>query len=94
MHSAPWESLPKPYEVSFIGPPMDRRTRGALSAAAITPLADRHNSLAAIRAGASERHQFVVLVRASNADRAIEQIRTAVRMGGACAGFRALLSAD
>ena len=34
------------FEVSFTGPPMIRRTRGALSAAAITPLVDSHANAA------------------------------------------------
>ncbi len=80
------------FEVSFNGPPMIRRTRGALSAAAITPLVDRHNNQAALRAGASKLHEFVVLVPARDAGQAVERTRTAVQPGGAYAGFSATLA--
>lgn len=89
MTLAPLENPLDRFEVSFNGPPMIRRTRGALSAAAITPLVDRHNDLAALRAGASELHEFVVLVPARDAGQAVERTRTAVQAGGAYAGFSA-----
>jgi hypothetical protein len=83
----PLESLLYRFEVSFNGPPMSRRTRGALSAAAITPLVDRHNSPASLRDGASKLHEFVVSVRAGDAGQAVERTRAAVQAGGAYAGF-------
>ncbi len=75
------------FEVSFTGPPMIRRIRGALSAAAITPLVDRHANAASLRDGASKLHEFVVSVRARDADQAMKRTRVAVRPGGAYAGF-------
>jgi hypothetical protein len=75
------------FEVSFTGPPMIRRIRCALSAAAITPLVDRHANAASLRDGASELHEFVVSVRSQDADQAIKQTRGAVEAGGAYAGF-------
>ena len=75
------------FEVSFTGPPMIRRTRGALSAAAITPLVDSHANAASLRDGASKLHKFVVSVRARNAYQAIKRTRVAVQTGGAYAGF-------
>jgi hypothetical protein len=92
MLAAPVESLLDRFEVSFNGPPMIRRTRGALSAAAITPLVDRHNSLASLRDGASKLHQFVVVVRARDSGQAIERTRAAVQAGGPYAGFSASLA--
>lgn len=80
------------FEVSFNGPAMIRRTRGALSAAAITPLVDRHNDLAALREGASHLHEFVVLVPARDAGQAVERARAAVQAGGAYAGFSATIA--
>lgn len=75
------------YEVSFTGPPMIRRTRCALSAAAITPLVDKHANAASLRDGASELHEFVVSIRSLDAGQAIKQTRVAVQAGGAYAGF-------
>ena len=75
------------YEVSFTGPPMIRRIRGALSAAGITPMVDRHADAASLRDGASKLHAFVVSVRALDADQAMKRTRVAVRPGGAYAGF-------
>jgi hypothetical protein len=92
MLAATFESLPDRFEVSFNGPPMIRRTRGALSAAAITPLVDRHNSPASVRDGASRLHEFVVSVRARDADQAVERTRTVVQAGGPYAGFSATLA--
>jgi hypothetical protein len=66
---------------------MVRRTRGALSAAAITPLVDRHANATSVRDGASELHEFVVSVQSRDADQAIKQTRAAVQAGGAYAGF-------
>jgi hypothetical protein len=71
---------------------MIRRTRGALSAAAITPLADRHNNMVAVREGGSELHEFVVSVSARDAGQAVERTRIAVQAGGAYAGFSATLA--
>ena len=79
------------FEVSFTGPPMTRRIRGALSAAAITPLVDRHANAASLRDGASKLHDFVVSVRARDADQAMKRTRAAVRPGGAYAGFSVTL---
>ena len=90
MTSFPLENQVGRFEVSFNGPPMIRRTRGALAAAAITPLADRHNNMAAVRDGASEAHEFVVLVPARDAGQAVERARTAVQAGGPYAGFSAV----
>jgi hypothetical protein len=84
------DTLKDRFEVSFNGPPMVRRTRGALAAAAMTLLADRHNNLAALRAGASTLHQFVVLVPAYDADQAVDRARAAVRLGGAYGSFSAV----
>ena len=75
------------FEVSFTGPQMVRRTRGALSVAAITPLVDRHANAASLRDGASTLHEFVVSVRARDADQAMERTRVALPPGGAYAGF-------
>jgi hypothetical protein len=86
------ETLLDRFEVSFNGPPMIRRTRGALSAAAITPLVDRHNNLAALRDGGSKLHEFVVAVSARDPGQAVERTRTAVQAGGAYAGFSAILA--
>jgi hypothetical protein len=66
---------------------MTRRIRGALSAAAITPLVDRHANDASLRDGASKLHEFVVSVRARDADQAMKRTRVAVLPGGAYAGF-------
>lgn len=82
MDSRPSQGPLLTFEVSFSGPPMLRRTRGALSAASITPLADRHNSAAAVRDGASEMHQFVVSLLARDAAQAIERTRAVVQAGG------------
>jgi hypothetical protein len=90
--AVPFESLLDRFEVSFSGPPMIRRTRGALSAAAITPLVDRHNNLASLRDGASKLHEFVVVVQARDAGQAVERTHTAVQAGGAYAGFSATLA--
>ena len=90
MASPESETLEDRFEVSFNGPPMIRRTRGALAAAAITPLADRHNNLAALRDGASALHQFVVLVPARDAGQAVDRARDAVRLGGAYGSFSAV----
>lgn len=84
----PWRLMDL-FEVRFSGPPMTRRTRGSLSAAAITSLADRHNSPAALLGGASKLHEFVVLVRAPDAYQAVEQTRAAVQAGGIYTGFTA-----
>jgi hypothetical protein len=75
------------FEVSFTGPPMIRRIRGALSAAGITPLVDRHANTASLRDGASELHEFVVSVRARDADQAMKRTQVALPPGGAYAGF-------
>ena len=88
----PLETMPDRFEVSFNGPPMIRRTRGALSAAAITPLVDRHNNLAALRDGGSKLHEFVVSVSARDPGQAVERTRAAVQAGGAYAGFSANLA--
>jgi hypothetical protein len=66
---------------------MIRRIRGTLSAAAITRLVDRHADAASLGDGASKLHEFVVSVRARDADQALERTRVAVRTGGAYAGF-------
>ncbi len=64
-----------------------------LSAAGITPLADRHNCAAALRNGASETHQFVVSLHAYSESQAIERTRVAVQAGGEYQGFCAMRSA-
>jgi hypothetical protein len=71
---------------------MIRRTRGALSAAAITPLVDRHNDLASLRGGGSKLHEFVVLVPACDPGQAVERTRAAVQAGGAYTGFSATIA--
>jgi hypothetical protein len=94
MTLASFENRQDRFEVTFSGPPMIRRTRGALAAAGITPLVDRHNGLAAQRAGASEMHEFVVLVPARDAGHAVERTRGAVQAGGAYVGFSAARRPD
>lgn len=93
MHPAAVESPLLRFEVRFKGPAMTRRTRGALSAAAITPLVDRHNSRASLLQGGSELHEFVVSLRARDAEQAEVRTRAAVGPGGAYAGFLATPSA-
>ena len=46
--------------------------------------------MAAVRDGASEAHEFVVLVPARDAGQAVERARTAVQAGGPYAGFSAV----
>jgi hypothetical protein len=77
------------YHVRFVGPPLIRRSRGALSAAAIT-LVERRPA----ETWGNQIQEYVVLVGARDRDDAVSRVRTVIEGDGYYKGFAPVIASS